>query len=84
MLLDAEWRADLAFAVDATAPMNEPNAKLQCESLFVHDMYGLVKAFMRNLQFLSSQLENNTLTHLPAIKAADNLQVLVLVGSAAY
>ncbi|GCC36599.1 hypothetical protein chiPu_0015094 [Chiloscyllium punctatum] len=48
-LSDADWIADLGFAVDATALMNELNVKLQCKGLFVHEMYNLVKAFMRKV-----------------------------------
>ena len=33
-------------------------------------MYSLVKAFMRKLQFLSSQMEGNILTHMPTLKEA--------------
>ncbi|XP_072412142.1 general transcription factor II-I repeat domain-containing protein 2A-like [Chiloscyllium punctatum] len=76
-LSDADWIADLGFAVDVTALMNELNVKLQCEGLFVHEMYNLVKAFMRKLQLLSSQMEDNILTHLPTRKetvpSADHL-----------
>ena len=53
-LSDADCMADLAFAVDVTALMNELNTKLQGRGLFAHEMYSLV-AFMRKLQFLSSQ-----------------------------
>lgn len=51
-LSDADWMADLAFAIDVTALMNELNTKLQNKGLFAHEMYSLVKAFMRKLQFL--------------------------------
>uniref|UniRef100_A0A8C5LJG6 SPIN-DOC-like zinc-finger domain-containing protein n=1 Tax=Leptobrachium leishanense TaxID=445787 RepID=A0A8C5LJG6_9ANUR len=67
-LSDADWMVDFGFAVDVTALMNELNTKLQCKGLFVHEMYSLVKAFMRKLQFLSSQMEDNILTHLPTLK----------------
>lgn len=60
--------ADFAFAVDVTALMNELNTKLQGKGLFVHEMHSLVKAFTRKLQFLSSQLESNTLTHMQTLK----------------
>jgi len=33
-------------------------------------MYSAVKAFMRKLQLLSSQVEENVLTHLPTLKEA--------------
>ncbi|GCC26592.1 hypothetical protein chiPu_0005010 [Chiloscyllium punctatum] len=69
-LSDADWIADLGFAVDVTALMNELNVKLQCKSLFVHEMDNLLKAFMRKLQLLSSQMEDNILTHLPTLKEA--------------
>ncbi|XP_060691829.1 LOW QUALITY PROTEIN: general transcription factor II-I repeat domain-containing protein 2A-like [Hemiscyllium ocellatum] len=69
-LSDADRIADLGFAVDVTALMNELNVKLQCKGLFVHDIYNLVKAFMRKLQLLSSQMEDNILTHLPTLKEA--------------
>ncbi|GCC26196.1 hypothetical protein chiPu_0004611 [Chiloscyllium punctatum] len=51
-LSDADWIADLGFAVGVTALTNELNVKLQCKGLFVHEMYNLVKAFMRKLQLL--------------------------------
>lgn len=69
-LSDEDLVADLGFAVDVTALMNEPNVKLQCKGLFVHEMYSAVKAFMRKLQLLSSQVEDNILTHLPTLKEA--------------
>lgn len=69
-LSDEDWVADLGFAVDVTALMNEPNVELQCKGLFVHEMYSAVKAFMRKLQLLSSQVEDNILTHLPTLKEA--------------
>lgn len=31
-------------------------------------MYSLVKAFMKILQFLSSKLESNILTHMPTLR----------------
>ncbi|GCC20672.1 hypothetical protein chiPu_0019237 [Chiloscyllium punctatum] len=37
-LSDADWIADLGFAVDVTALMNKLNVKLQCKGLFVHKM----------------------------------------------
>ncbi|KAK2828937.1 hypothetical protein Q5P01_019971 [Channa striata] len=77
-LSDEHWMADFAFAVDVTALMNELNTKLQGNGLFVHEMHSLVKAFMRKLQFLSSQLESNTLTHMQTLKevtpSADHLR----------
>ncbi|XP_044075180.1 general transcription factor II-I repeat domain-containing protein 2B-like [Siniperca chuatsi] len=77
-LSDEDWIADFAFAVDVTALMNELNTKLQGKGLFVHEMHSLVKAFMRKLQFLSSQLESNTLTHMQTLKevtpSADHLR----------
>lgn len=76
-LSDGDWMADFAFAVDVTALMNELNTKLQGKGLFVLEMHSLVKAFMRKLQFLSSQLESNTLTHMQTLKdvtpSADHL-----------
>ena len=58
---DARYRtqnwSDLAFVIDVTALMNELNTKARA-------YWGLVKAFMRKLQFLSSQLEGTTLTHM--------------------
>jgi len=69
-LTDEDWVADLGFAVDVTALMNELNVKLQCKGLFVHEMYSAVKAFMRKLQLLSSQVKDNILTHLPTLKEA--------------
>lgn len=67
-LSDSDWIADLGSAVDVTALMNELNVKLQCEGLLVHIMYSLVKAFVRKLQHLSSQMKDNILTHLPTLK----------------
>ncbi|XP_078120393.1 general transcription factor II-I repeat domain-containing protein 2A-like [Sander vitreus] len=69
-LSDEDWVADLGFAVDVTALMNKLNVKLQCKGLFVHEMYSAVKAFMRKLQLLSSQVKDNILTHLPTLKEA--------------
>ncbi|XP_072447368.1 general transcription factor II-I repeat domain-containing protein 2A-like [Chiloscyllium punctatum] len=69
-LSDADWIADLGFAVDVTALMNELNVQLQCKGLFVHEMYNLGKAFMKKLQLLSSQMEDNILSHLPTLKEA--------------
>lgn len=69
-LSDEDWLTDLGFAVDVTALMNALNVKLQCKGLFVHEMYSAVKAFMRKLQLLSSQVEENILTHLPTLKEA--------------
>ncbi|XP_069792420.1 general transcription factor II-I repeat domain-containing protein 2B-like [Narcine bancroftii] len=66
-LSDGKWMADLVFAVDVTTLMKELNTKLQHWGLFVHEMYSLVKAFMRKLQFLSSQLESNTLSHMQTL-----------------
>ncbi|XP_042337051.1 general transcription factor II-I repeat domain-containing protein 2B-like, partial [Plectropomus leopardus] len=72
-----DWMADFAFAVDVTALMNKLNTKLQGKGLFVHEMLSLVKAFMRKIQFLSRQLQSNTLTHMQTLKevtpSADNL-----------
>ncbi|XP_033977991.1 general transcription factor II-I repeat domain-containing protein 2B-like [Trematomus bernacchii] len=77
-LSDEDWMADFAFAVDVTALMNELNTKLQGKGLFVHEMHSLVKAFMTKMQFLSSQLESNTLTHMQTLKevtpSADHLR----------
>ncbi|XP_063768169.1 general transcription factor II-I repeat domain-containing protein 2-like [Eleginops maclovinus] len=77
-LSDEDWMADFAFAVDVTALMNELSTKLQGKGLFVHEMHSLVKAFMRKMQFLSSQLESNTLTHMQTLKevtpSADHLR----------
>ncbi|XP_036066918.1 general transcription factor II-I repeat domain-containing protein 2B-like [Oryzias melastigma] len=67
-LSDEDWVADVAFAVDVTALINELNTKLQGKGLFFHEMHSLVKAFMRKMQFLSSQLESNTLTHMQTLK----------------
>ncbi|XP_076022136.1 general transcription factor II-I repeat domain-containing protein 2B-like [Genypterus blacodes] len=64
-LSDEDWMADFAFAVDVTALMNELNTKLQGKGLFDHEMHSLVKAFMRKMQFILSQLERNTLTCKP-------------------
>ncbi|KAJ8259903.1 hypothetical protein GJAV_G00174760 [Gymnothorax javanicus] len=77
-LSDEDWMADFAFAVDVTALMNELNTKLQGKGFFVHEMHSLVKAFMRKLQFLSSQPESNTLMHMQTLKevtpSADHLR----------
>ncbi|XP_034001037.1 general transcription factor II-I repeat domain-containing protein 2B-like, partial [Trematomus bernacchii] len=77
-LSDEDWMADFAFAVDVTALMNELNTKLQGKGLFVHEMHSLVKAFMTKMQFLSSQLESNNLTHMQTLKevtpSADHLR----------
>ena len=48
--------------------MNEPNTKLQGKDLFVYEMHNLVTAFMRKLQFLSNQLENQFLTRIQTLK----------------
>ncbi|XP_071348106.1 general transcription factor II-I repeat domain-containing protein 2A-like [Trachinotus anak] len=64
---NGDW---MAVAVDVTGLMNELNTELQGKGIFAHDMYSLVKAFMKKLQFLSSQLEGNILTHLPTLKEA--------------
>lgn len=56
--------------MDVTALMNELNVKMQSKGLFVHEMYSAVKAFMRKLQLLSSQVKENILTHLPTLKEA--------------
>ncbi|XP_072416387.1 general transcription factor II-I repeat domain-containing protein 2A-like [Chiloscyllium punctatum] len=69
-LSDADLIADLAFAVDVIALMNELNVKLQCKVLLEHEMYNLVKAFMRKLQLLSSRMEDTILIHLPTLKEA--------------
>ena len=57
--------------------MNGLNCKLQGKDLFVHQIENLVKVFMRKLQFLSSQLESNTLSHMQTRKEvtplSDNL-----------
>ena len=61
-----------------TALMNELNTQLQGKGLLVHEMHSLVKAFMRKMQFLSSQLESNSLTNMPTLKevtpSADHLR----------
>ena len=67
-LSDADWVADFAFAVDVTALINELNTTLQGKGQFAHEMYSLVKAFMRKLQFLLNQC--NILTHMPTLKEA--------------
>ncbi len=76
-LSDADRMADLAFAVDVIALMNELNTKLQGKGLIVHEMYNLVTGFMRKFNFLSSQSEGNILTHMPTLKevtpSADHL-----------
>ncbi|XP_075067564.1 general transcription factor II-I repeat domain-containing protein 2A-like [Mixophyes fleayi] len=69
-LSDADWLADLSFAVDVTSQMNDLNVKLQCKGLFVHEMYSAVKAFMKKLQLLSNQMGDNILTHMPTLKEA--------------
>ena len=69
-LSDKDWVADRGFAVGITALMNKLNTKLQCKGLFVHEMYSAVKAFIRKLQRLSSQVKDNVLTHLPKLKEA--------------
>ena len=63
-LSDVNWMADLAFAVDVTALMNKVNTKLQGKGLFAYEMQSLMKAFKRKLQFLSSQFEGDTITHM--------------------
>lgn len=77
-LSDEDWMADFAFAVDVTPLINDLNTKLQGKGLFVHEMHSLVKAFMRKIQFLSSQLESNNLTHMQTLKevtpSADHLR----------
>ncbi|KAG7517506.1 general transcription factor II-I repeat domain-containing protein 2-like [Solea senegalensis] len=47
-LSDEDWVADLRFAVDVTALMNELNVRLQRKGFFVHEMYSAVTAFMSN------------------------------------
>lgn len=69
-LSDEDWVADLGFSVDVTSLMNQLNVKLQSRGLFVHEMYSAVKAFMTKLQFLSNQVKDNNLTHLPTLKEA--------------
>ncbi|KAF0024904.1 hypothetical protein F2P81_021785 [Scophthalmus maximus] len=69
-LSDVNWMADLVFGVDVTALMNEINTKLQGKGLLAHEMHSLVKAFIRKLQFLSRQLEGNTLPHMQTLKEA--------------
>lgn len=80
-LSDEDWMADSVFAVDVTALMNELNTKLQCRGLFVLEMYSLVKAFMRKLQFLCSQFDGSNLTHMQTLKevipSADRLYRLL-------
>lgn len=53
----------MAFAVEATALMNELNAELSGKGLFAPEIYSLMMAFMRKLKLLSSQLEGKILTH---------------------
>ncbi|XP_068189785.1 general transcription factor II-I repeat domain-containing protein 2-like [Antennarius striatus] len=76
-LSDEDWMADLAFAVDITALMNGIQAQLKRKDVFVHDIHSLAKAFVRELQFLSNQLESSILTHVPSLKevtpSADHL-----------
>ncbi|XP_068507798.1 general transcription factor II-I repeat domain-containing protein 2B-like [Syngnathus scovelli] len=67
-LSDEDWMADFALAVDVTALMNDLNTKLQGRGLFVHEMHTLVKACMKKMLFLSSQLESNNLTHMQTLK----------------
>ncbi|XP_068613487.1 general transcription factor II-I repeat domain-containing protein 2-like [Brachionichthys hirsutus] len=69
-LSDDAWVADLAFAVDVTALMDELGAQLRPRGVFVHDVYSRVKAFMRKTQFLSRQLDRNVLTHVPTLREA--------------
>ena len=62
------WGRDgrfFSFAICVTALMNELNTQLEGKGLLVHEMHSLVKAFMRKMQFLSSQLESNSLTNMP-------------------
>lgn len=40
-LTSTEWLADLAFALDVTALMNELNSKLQGNGLFAHEMHSV-------------------------------------------
>ena len=67
-LSDVDGIANLAFAVNVTALMNELNTILQGKGFFVHQMHNLIKAFMRKLQFLSNQLENKIPTHIQTLK----------------
>lgn len=69
-LSEDDWVADLGFAVNVTTLMNELIVKLQNKGLFVHNMYSVVKAFMRNMELLSSQVKDNIFTHLPKLKKA--------------
>ena len=74
-LSDKYWVADFGFSVDVTALMNQLNIKLQSKGLFVHGMYSAVKAFMRTLQLISSQMKDNVLTHLPTLSGAKDLMI---------
>ncbi|KAK0137979.1 General transcription factor II-I repeat domain-containing protein 2B [Merluccius polli] len=67
-LSDKDWVADLTFAVDVTAMMNELNTQLQGKGLFAHEMHSHVKAFMTKLQFISRQLGSNNLEHMKTLK----------------
>ncbi|KAF7649858.1 hypothetical protein LDENG_00134850 [Lucifuga dentata] len=81
-LTSADWLTDFAFAVDVTALINELKSKLQGRGLFAHELHSLCKAFTRKQLFLSSQVEDNTLTHLPTLKeripSADQLHTYSL------
>ncbi|XP_068506404.1 general transcription factor II-I repeat domain-containing protein 2-like [Syngnathus scovelli] len=87
-LSDEDWMADFAFPVDVTALMNDLNTKLQGRGLFVHEMHTLVKACMKKMLFLSSQLESNNLTHANPershIISRSPPQVLIHVRSIAF
>ena len=67
-LSDMGWIADLAFAVDVTALMNELNTKLQGKGLFAHEMYSHVKAFMTKVMLISRQLGSTTLDNMKTLK----------------
>ena len=67
-LSDKDWMADLTFAVDVTAMMNELNTQLQGKGLFAHEMHSHVKAFMTKLQLISRQLGSNNLEHMKTLK----------------
>ncbi|XP_068603631.1 general transcription factor II-I repeat domain-containing protein 2B-like [Brachionichthys hirsutus] len=67
---DADWMADLAFAVDVTALVDGLHAKLKRRDAFVHEMHALVKAFVSELQLLSDQLKSDRLAQMPALTDA--------------
>jgi hypothetical protein len=56
--VDDDWSRDLAFLVDLTACLKEPNLKLQGENQLVHQLYSHVKTFQAKLRLLETELRS--------------------------